>query len=164
MGEMNTPKSEIPTLAEWAGDSAAFEALTKRFYEKVPNDPVLAPVFKTMGPQHAHHVADFVAEVFGGAKSYSENGGSHAGMVSRHLGRHLTEVRRQRWMALMRETADEAGLPDDPEFRSALVGYLEWGTRIAVINSRDGVPPPSPDLPMPRWGWGPPGGPYQGQD
>src|SRR5258708_5819505 len=89
MGEMNTPKSEIPTLAEWAGDSAAFEALTKRFYEKVPNDPVLAPVFKTMGPQHAHHVADFVAEVFGGAKSYSENGGSHAGMVSRHLGRHL---------------------------------------------------------------------------
>ena len=47
MDDMNAPKSEIPTLAEWAGGSAAFEALTRRFYEKVPNDPVLAPVFAT---------------------------------------------------------------------------------------------------------------------
>lgn len=27
------------------------------------------------------------------------------------------------------------GLKSDPEFRSAFVGYIEWGTRIAVINS-----------------------------
>ena len=26
-------------------------------------------------------------------------------------------------------------MPDDPEFRSAIVGYLEWGSRLAVINS-----------------------------
>ncbi len=164
MDDMNAPKSEIPTLVEWAGGSAAFEALTKRFYEKVPNDPVLAPVFATMNPHHAHHVAQFVTEVFGGVTDYSANGGSHAGMVSHHLGRHLTEAQRQRWIALMLETADEVGLPDDPEFRSALVGYLEWGTRIAVINSRDGVPQPSSELPMPRWGWGPPGGPYRAMD
>jgi hemoglobin len=163
MDEMNAPK-EIPTLAEWAGGSAAFEALTTRFYEKVPNDPVLAPVFATMSPHHARHVAQFVTEVFGGATDYSANGGSHAGMVSHHLGRHLTEAQRQRWIALMLETADEVGLPDDPEFRSALVGYLEWGTRIAVINSRDRVPQPSSEIPMPRWGWGPPGGPYRGAD
>ena len=32
--------------------------------------------------------------------------------------------------------ADDAGLPDDPEFRAALVGYLEWGTRLAMHNSQ----------------------------
>jgi hemoglobin len=162
MDELNASKSEIPTLAEWAGGEAVFETLTKRFYERVPDDPVLAPVFANMNPEHAHHVAQFVVEVFGGAKSYSEGGGSHANMVSHHLGRHLTEAQRQRWIGLMLETADEVGLPDDPEFRSALVGYLEWGTRIAVINSRAGVTAPPPETPMPRWDWGATGGPYRG--
>ena len=32
--------------------------------------------------------------------------------------------------------ADVAGLPDDPEFRAALMGYAEWGTRLAVQNSQ----------------------------
>jgi len=160
--QMSALKDDVPTLAEWAGGDAVFEKLTKRFYEKVPSDPVLEPVFRNMNPDHAHHVAQFVAEVFGGARSYSESGGSHADMVSHHLGRHLTETQRQRWLGLMLETADEVGLPDDPEFRSALVGYLEWGTRIAVINSQDGVQPPPADTPMPKWDWGATGGPYRG--
>lgn len=50
-------------------------------------------------------------------------------------------------------------MPDDPEFRSALVGYLEWGSRLAVINSQAGV---DPDAPMPKWGWGEVRGPYLG--
>jgi hemoglobin len=78
MDEINAPKNEIPTLAEWAGGRAAFEGLTTRFYEKVPNDPVLAPVFAGMSSHHARHVAQFVTEVFGGATDYTANGGSHA--------------------------------------------------------------------------------------
>ena len=65
-------------------------------------------------------------------------------------------------MELLLETADEVGLPTDPEFRAAFVGYLEWGSRIAVINSQDGVVAPSESPPMPSWNWGPPGGPYLG--
>ena len=57
------------------------------------------------------------------------------------LGRKLTEAQRKRWVKSMLETADEVGLPADPEFWAALVGYLEWVTRMAVINSQDGVPP-----------------------
>jgi hemoglobin len=153
---------DVPTLAEWAGGGAAFQALTERFYQKVPLDSILAPVFADMDPRHAQHVAAFVAQVFGGPPGYTEAGGSHAGMVARHLGRSLTEEQRKRWIALMLETADEVGLPDDPEFRAAFVGYLEWGTRLAVINSRPDAEAPQPDLPMPAWGWGPPGGPYRG--
>lgn len=152
----------IPTLAEWAGGPEAFERLTERFYQKVPADPVLAPVFAHMSPHHARHVAAFVAEVLGGPPLYSGSGGSHAGMIAQHLGRHLSEDQRRRWMELMLETADEVGLPDDPEFRSAFVGYLEWGTRLAVINSRDEATTPPGSSPMPHWDWGPPGGPYRG--
>ena len=61
----------------------------------------------------------------------------------------------------MLETVDELCLPDDPEFRSAFVGYIEWGTRLAVINSQPGVPAPEP-APMPHWGWGETKGPYLG--
>ena len=54
---------------------------------------------------------------------------------------------------LLAETADEAGLPSDPEFRSAFVAYIEWGSRIGLANSQPGAAPP-PEAPVPRWGWG----------
>jgi hemoglobin len=152
----------IPSLAAWAGGKAAIAALFKRFYEKVPGDAVLAPVFAGMDPQHAEHVAAFVTEVLGGNRDYTGAGGSHAAMVGRHMGRHLTETQRRRWVEMMLDTADDVGLPSDPEFRSAFVAYLEWGTRLAVINSQDGAESPPADAPMPQWGWGVPGGPYQG--
>jgi hemoglobin len=154
--------SPIPTLAAWAGGPAVFERLTARFYEKVPSDPVLAAVFAGMDPKHAVHVARFLTEVFSGPPLYTEHGGSHAHMIGRHLGRRLDHDQRRRWIELMLETADEVGLPDDPEFRAAFVGYLEWGTRLAVINSQPGVAAPADDPPMPAWGWGPPGGPWRG--
>ena len=47
----------------------------------------------------------------------------------------------------------------DPEFASALVGYLEWGTRLAVINSQPGAKVWE-NAPMPKWGWGETGGPW----
>jgi hypothetical protein len=52
----------------------------------------------------------------------------------------------------MARSADEAGMPDDPEFRAAFAAYLEWGSRLAKINSTPGAQPP-PEMPMPRWWW-----------
>jgi hemoglobin len=150
-----------PTLYEWAGGAAAFERLTDIFYGRVRQDPVLAPVFAHMAPEHATRVARFIAEVFGGPAAYSEARGGHATMIRQHLDRRLTEAQRARWVQLLGECADAAGLPADPEFRSAFVAYIEWGTRIAVINSQPGVDVVE-DAPMPRWGWGVPGGPYRG--
>jgi hemoglobin len=150
---------EVPTLYDWVGGSAALEALFQRFYEHVQADALLAPIFAAMNPQHHLHVAAFVAEVFSGPHAYSEAHGGHAAMIRKHLGRHLSEAARKRWMALLLDTADELGMPTDPEFRSALVGYLEWGSRLAVINSQPGVAEPS-HSPMPVWSWGAPSGPY----
>lgn len=153
---------KIPTLYEWAGDMKTFETLFRKFYEKVLKDDLLGEVFKDMSPQHVTHVAHFVAEVFGGGKLYSTaDGGSHSAMIGKHIGKMLTEEKRQRWVKLLLQTADEIGLKADPEFRSAFVGYIEWGTRIAVINSRLTENPVGPSAPMPQWGWGETGGPYQ---
>lgn len=156
---------EIPTLYAWAGGNAALERLTAVFYAKVLEDELLYPVFKDMSAEHSKHVAHFIGQVFGGPPDYTtKDGGSHADMVAHHLGRMLTEAQRQRWMLLLLESADEIGLASDPEFRSALVGYLEWGSRIAVNNSNTQADPIQPDAPMPKWGWGEPGGPYTGTE
>ena len=157
-----TNKSAVPTLFEWAGGMPAFDQLFQKFYDKVLADNLLEPVFKHMSPQHRLHVAHFVAEVLGGPRLYSENEGSHFKMIQKHLSKHLTEQHRKRWVELLLKTADELTLPDDPEFRSAFVAYLEWGTRIAVINSNTDEIDSPPDIPMPQWGWGVPGGPYMG--
>ena len=120
----------IPTLYAWAGDMETFEILFTKFYNKVLKDELLGEVFRDMSPDHIKHVAHFVAEVFGGDKLYTtEDGGSHAEMIGKHIGKMLTEEKRQRWVQLLLQTADEVGLKSDPEFRSAFVGYIEWGNK-----------------------------------
>ena len=152
----------IPTLYEWAGGKETFENLTRVFYDKVLKDELLGPVFKNMSAEHSKHVAYFIAEVFGGPPLYTNGDkGNHATMVAHHLGKMLDEPKRKQWIKLLLDTADETGLADDPEFRSAFVGYLEWGSRIAVINSTTTDNPVNENEPMPTWGWGETKGPYQ---
>jgi hemoglobin len=142
-----------PTLYEWAGGDEALLRLTRVFYDRVREDPVLAPVFAEMPHDHPQHVATWLAEVFGGPPRYTGEHGGYAHMLAKHRNRALTETQRRRWLDMMLDAADEAGLPDDPEFRSAFVAYLEWGTRLALANSQPDAAPP-PEAPVPRWGWG----------
>jgi hemoglobin len=152
---------DTPSLYEWVGGIDALNRLTTRFYERVKDDATLAPVFSHMRADHPAHVAAFLAEVLGGPATYSAEHGGHPHMIQQHLNRHLTQEQRRRWVALLLETADELDMPDDPEFRSALVGYLEWGSRLAVINSQPGATVDA-HAPMPKWGWGEVKGPYRG--
>jgi hemoglobin len=145
--------AETPTVFDWAGGAEAFDRLTECFYRRVRADPILAPVFAHMPPDHPHHVALWLGEVFGGPPVYTNEHGGYAHMLHKHLGLGLTEEQRARWVGLITPAADDAGLPADPEFRSALLAYVEWGTRIAVANSQPGAHPP-PEAPVPRWGWG----------
>ena len=74
-------------------------------------------------------------------------------MLAHHHNLAITAGQRFRFASLMSLAADDAGLPDDPEFRAALVGYLEWGTRLAMHNSQPGAEVVQ-QAPVPRWGWG----------
>ena len=142
-----------PTLFEWAGGYPALLRMTTLFYERhVPEDPLLAPLFARMAPDHPERVAAWLSEVFGGPALYSARYGGYGTMIAHHLGKHLTEEQRARWVALLSQSASEALLPNDAEFRAAFAAYLEWGSRIAVENSTDGAVPPE-GLPVPRWWW-----------
>lgn len=150
-----------PTVFEWCGGLPALTRMTRLFYEKhVPQDPLLASLFADMSADHPQRVAKWLAEVFGGPKSYSREFGGYPRMVAQHAGKGLTEEQRARWVALLLQSAREAGLPNDAEFRSAFAAYIEWGSRLAVENSQPGAHPP-PQMPMPHWEWntaaGPPG-------
>jgi hemoglobin len=123
------------------------------FYDRVLDDPLLSPVFAHMSERHREHVAMWLGEVFGGPSRYTDELGGYPAMLRHHLGLVLTEEQRARWAALIGASADQAGLPADPEFRSAFVAYVEWGTRIALANSQAAAEPP-PEAPVPRWGWG----------
>jgi hemoglobin len=142
-----------PTLYEWAGGHEALRRLTEVFYNQVLEDPILAPVFAHMSENHREHVAIWLGEVFRGHSRYTDELGGYPAMLSHHLNLELTEEQRSRWAALIASSADPAGLPKDPEFRSAFVAYVEWGTRIALANSQPGAVPP-PKAPVPHWGWG----------
>ena len=150
-----------PTIFEWAGGLPALLRMTRVFYEKhVPQDPLLAPLFADMSPDHPERVAKWLGEVFCGPKEYSEEYGGYTRMLSQHVGRCLTEEQRARWVTLLLQSASDAGLPNDAEFRSAFGAYVEWGSRLAVENSQTDAQPPQ-NMPMPRWDWntaaGPPG-------
>ncbi len=80
-----------------------------------------------LAPEHAVHVALWLGEVFGGPPAYSEAQGGHGHMVAKHLGKNITEVQRRRWVNLLQDAADDAGLPTDAEFRSAFLAYRRVG-------------------------------------
>lgn len=149
-----------PTLYEWAGGTAALTRLTEAFYRRVVEDDLLRPLFAHMDPDHPRYVALWLGEVFGGPAAYTAERGGYPHMLSQHLGKAITEPQRRRWVNLLMDAADEVGLPDDPEFRAAFAGYIEWGTRLAVQNSQPGAHPPQ-RAPVPKWGWGV-APPYQG--
>jgi len=94
-GFHDPPAPDRPTLFQWAGGLPALTRMTRIFYEKhVPEDPLLAPLFANMSPDHPVRVARWLGEVFGGPKLYSETYGGYDRMISQHLGKALTEEKR----------------------------------------------------------------------
>jgi hemoglobin len=150
-----------PTLFEWAGGAPAIRHLIDAFYDRVEADDLLSPFFPGgVSEEHRDHVAAWWGEVFGGPTRYSEELGGYESMLAHPRGLEITPEQRFRFALLMSLAADDAGLPDDPEFRAALVGYLEFGTRLAMHNSQPGAEV-AEHAPVPRWGWGV-APPYQG--
>jgi CDGSH-type Zn-finger protein/truncated hemoglobin YjbI len=142
-----------PTLFEWAGGFPALLDMTRIFYSRyVPEDPLLGPLFAEMSPDHPERVAAWLSEVFGGPRFYTERYGGYQRMISQHIGKEIRPEQRALWATYMVQSADDAGLPTDPEFRAAFVAYIEWGSRIAVENSGPSAKPP-PNMPVPRWWW-----------
>ena len=151
---MPSTSEDSPTLYEWAGGEPAFRRLIDAFYDRVEGDELLAPFFPGgVHEDHRAHVTAWWAEVFGGPARYTAELGGYESMLAHHRGLEITREQRFRFASLLSLAADDAGLPDDPEFRSAFVAYAEWGTRIALANSQSDAEV-AEHAPVPRWGWG----------
>lgn len=146
--------NSVPSLYAWAGGQAAFRRLIDAFYDRVEHDELIAPLFPGgVSEEHRVNVTTWWCEVFGGPADYTEQLGGYERMLSHHRGLGITPEQRHRFADTMSLAADDAGLPDDPEFRSAFMAYVEWGTRLALHNSQPDAPVVA-HAPVPRWGWG----------
>ena len=144
---------DTPSLVAWAGGPEVFRRLIDAFYDRVEHDDLLAGLFPGgVSEEHRAHVTTWWIEVFGGEAAYTDLGG-YRRMLDHHRGLGITPEQRFRFASLMSLAADDAGLPDDPEFRAAFMGYVEWGTRLALANSQPGAEVVE-EAPVPRWGWG----------
>ena len=144
----------MATLYEWAGGGEAFQRLINAFYDRVERDELISLLFPDgVSAEHRDHVVAWWSEVFGGPARYTEQLGGYEAMVAKHRGLAITPEQRFRFASMMSLAADDAALPDDPEFRSAFMAYVEWGTRLAQHNSQPGAEV-APHAPVPRWGWG----------
>ena len=145
---------ETPTIFEWGGGTEAFERWLNAFYDLVEADASLAPLFGgTVSREHRDHVLAWWVEVMGGPDEYTRELGGYAAMLGHHRGLRITPEQRLRFVTLLSEAADRAELPADPEFRAAIMGYAEWGSRLAVHNSAPEAEVVA-EAPVPRWGWG----------
>lgn len=151
---MSAEEPVVPTIYEWAGGREAFAAWLNRFYDLVEGEPDIARLFGgTVSAVHRERAVDWWCEVMGGPATYTEQHGGYENMLAHHIGLGITPDMRLRFVTLLSRAADESGLRDDPELRAALMGYAEWGTRIAIQNSAVGAEP-VPHAPVPRWDWG----------
>jgi hemoglobin len=116
-----------PSLFEFAGGEPAFLALATAHHERCLADPILSHPFSHPGhPEHVQRLASYWAEVFGGPQRFSQEGGGHSGMIAIHARQGAHTSLGDRFVACFVQAADDAGLPDDPEFRAALRSYMEW--------------------------------------
>jgi hemoglobin len=148
------PMSEArPSIFEFAGGEPAFLALATAFHRRCLEDPVLSHPFSHPGnPEHIDRLADYWAEVFGGPPRYSASFGGHSAMLGIHAGQGADEDLGARFVACFVQAAGDAGLPDDPEFRSQLRAYMESAVAEVLSLSPPGAEV-SAGLPTPHWGW-----------
>jgi hemoglobin len=143
------------TIYEWGGGREAFARWLNRFYDLVEREaPEIAAMFGgAVSKEHREHVTDWWTEVMGGPAAYTERRGGYERMLAHHHDLAITDEQRLAFVTLLSRAADDVGLPNDPEFRAAIMGYAEWGTRLAVHNSQPGAQTAA-HAPVPRWGWG----------
>lgn len=142
-----------PSIYEFAGGDDAFLALAAAHHERCLEDPELNhPFSHGTHPNHIEHLAAYWAEVFGGPARYSSHHGGHSPMLGLHANTGAGDDYGHRFVACFMQAADDAQLPDDPEFRASLRAYMEWATREVLSYAPADARVPA-DLPVPRWSW-----------
>jgi hemoglobin len=142
-----------PSIFEFAGGEPAFLRLATAHHERCLADPDLNHPFSHPGhPDHVQRLAWYWGEVLGGPARYSEVSDGQSGMQTLHSGNEAQDDFPERFVGCFVGAMDDAGLPDDPEFRQALRAYMEWAVAdVHAYNAKGSAVPAG--LEMPRWSW-----------
>ena len=143
-----------PSLFEFAGGERAFLALAAAHHARCLQDPELNHPFShpDQHPQHLERLVAYWAEVMGGTHRYSSSCGDQSGLQDMHAGNGDMSDLGRRFVACFDQAVDDAGLPDDPEFRAALHAYMQWAVDDVLAYSPVGATVPA-GLAMPHWSW-----------
>jgi hemoglobin len=141
-----------PTLYEAAGGAPAMLALATDFHDRCLAHPTLEhPFSHGVDPAHVQRLADYWGEALGGPPVYTERHGGHEGMLRVHANQCDEDPFSAAFVTCFDE-AVAATLPDDPDLRAALGGYIRAATaEVGSYLPMSAVVPEDP--PMPLWGW-----------
>jgi len=142
-----------PSIFEFVGGAAAFQALAAALHQRCLDDPELShPFSHGIDPHHVENLGEYWAEVFGGPPAYSQSHGGHSAMLALHAGQGAEKDLGKRFAACFVAAIDDAGFPDSPELRGAMRAYIEWAVGEELLYSPPGTDVPA-GLPMPHWSW-----------
>jgi hemoglobin len=121
------------TLYERVGGEPFFTALVDRFYDGVEHDDVLRPLYPDdLGPPR-HHLGLFLAQYWGGPRTYSEVRGEPR-LRMRHFPFAIGSAEREAWLRHMRAAVDAS--PASAADAATLVAYFETAATSLVNQPR----------------------------
>jgi hemoglobin len=144
-----------PSLFTFAGGSPAFLALARAHHARCLADPELNHPFshENQHPRHVERLAAYWAEVLGGPPEYSSSCADQSHLLRMHSGNGDMSDLGRRFVDCFVAAMDDAGLPDDPDFRAAMKSYMEWAVRdVALAYPHDVASVPA-GVAMPHWTW-----------
>jgi hemoglobin len=136
------------------GGAAAVLRLAQAWHERVLADPVVSHAFgHGYRDDHSERLAAYWGEQLGGPPAFTgELGGRHSDVLRMHSGNGEHHEMDRRAEVCFAQALDDAGIPETPELRRALVAWFHWG--IELMDAHPDTPDDVPDgLPFPRWSW-----------
>lgn len=103
------------TFYDAVGGHDTFDRLVAGFYARVETDPILRPLYPDEDWAEAPvRLRMFLEQYWGGPHTYSEQRG-HPRLRMRHHPFTIGIAERDAWLANMRASLDELGLPEDQD-------------------------------------------------
>lgn len=118
-------------MYERVGGEPFFRALVDRFYDGVEQDALLRPLYPEELGDSRRHLALFLAQYWGGPRTYDEERG-HPRLRMRHAPFRIGLAERDAWLRHMLAALSEAGI--DPAAAAEMTAYFTQ-TATQLINT-----------------------------
>jgi len=141
------------SLYEHAGGGPALLALATAHHARCLADPELNHPFSHPGgdPKHVERLAAYWAEVLGGPDAFSRTCSDQSAVLHLHAGNGDMSDLGRRFVDCFVGAMDDAGLPEDAEFRAAMRAYMEWAVADVLAHDDPSTIPSQAGLP--HWSW-----------